>query len=37
MIFIENAMEKIGNDCLIINLKANNFYEGQKLRKEDFE
>ena len=36
MIFIENAMEKIGDDCLIINLKANNFFEGQKLRKEDF-
>ena len=37
MIFIKNALEKIGNDCLIINLKANNFFEGEGLRKEDFE
>ena len=37
MIFIKNALEKIGNDCLIINLKANNFFEGEGLRKEDFD
>ena len=37
MIFIKNALEKIGNDCLIINLKANNFFEGKGLLKEDFD
>ena len=37
MIFIKNALQKIGNDCLIINLKANNFFEGEGLRKEDFD
>ena len=38
MIFINNALKKIGNDCLIVNLKANNFFEGEEgLRKEDFE
>ena len=37
MIFIKNALEKIGNDCLIINLKAKNFFEGDSLRKEDFD
>ena len=37
MIFINNALQKIGNDCLIINLKANNFFEGEGLRKEDFD
>ena len=28
MIFINNALRKIGNEGLIVNLKANNFYEG---------
>ena len=37
MIFIDNAIQKIGKDCLIVNLKANNFYEGEGLRKEDFD
>ena len=37
MIFVNNALQKIGKDCLIINLKANNFFEGEGLRKEDFE
>ena len=37
MIFINNAIQKIGNDCLIVNLKAKNFFEGEGLRKEDFE
>ena len=37
MIFIKNALQKIGNDCLIVNLKANNFFEGEGLRKEDFD
>ena len=38
MIFINNALSKIGNDCLIVNLKANNFFEGEEgLRKEDFD
>ena len=38
MIFINNAIQKIGNDCLIINLKAKNFFEeGERLRKEDFD
>ena len=36
MIFINNAKKKIGNEGLIINLKANNFYQGQGLRPEDF-
>ena len=37
MIFINNALSKIGKDCLIVNLKANNFFEGEGLRKEDFD
>ena len=37
MIFINNAIQKIGKDCLIVNLKAKNFFEGEGLRKEDFE
>ena len=37
MIFINNALQKIGRDCLIINLKANNFFNGESLRKEDFD
>ena len=37
MIFINNAINKIGKDCLIVNLKANNFFEGEGLRKEDFD
>ncbi len=37
MIFINNAIQKIGKDCLIVNLKAKNFFEGDGLRKEDFE
>ena len=37
MIFINNAIQKIGNDCLIVNLKAKNFFEGDGLRKEDFD
>jgi len=36
MIFINNAKKKIGNNGLIINLKANNFYEKHSLRPEDF-
>ena len=36
MIFINNAKKKIGSEGLIINLKANNFYQGQGLRPEDF-
>ena len=36
MIFINNAKKKIGNEGLIISLKANNFYQGQGLRPEDF-
>ena len=36
MIFINNAKKKIGEKGLIINLKANNFYQGQGLRPEDF-
>ena len=38
MIFINNALRKIGNEGLIVNLKANNFYEGEEsLSKEDFD
>lgn len=37
MIYINNATKKIGKDGLIIYLKANNFFEGETLRKEDFE
>ena len=38
MIFINNALNKIGKDGLIVNLKANNFYEGEEnLSKEDFD
>ena len=37
MIFIKNAINKIGKDCLIVNLKSNNFFEGEGLRKEDFD
>ena len=36
MIFINNFKKKIGANGLIINLKANNFYEKQILRPEDF-
>ena len=36
MIFINNAKKKIGNEGLIIKLKANNFFEGQGLRPDDF-
>ena len=36
MIFINNAKKKIGKDGLILNLKANNFFEGQGLRPDDF-
>ncbi len=36
MIFINNAKKKIGKEGLIINLKANNFYQGQGLRPDDF-
>ena len=36
MIFINNALNKIGRNGLIVNLKANNFYEGESLSKEDF-
>ena len=36
MIFIENALQKIGKECLIVKLKANNFFQGDSLRKEDF-
>ena len=36
MIFINNAKRKIGNDGLIVNQKANNFYESEGLRPEDF-
>lgn len=37
MIFINNAIDKIGADCLIVNLKAHNFFQGEGLRKEDFD
>ena len=38
MIFINNALKKIGNEGLIVNLKANNFYEGEEsLSGEDFD
>ena len=37
MIFINNALQKIGKECLIINLKANNFFNNESLRKEDFD
>ena len=36
MIFINNAKKKIGEYGLIINQKANNFYEKDALRPEDF-
>ena len=36
MIFINNAKKKIGEKGLIVNLKANNFYQGQGLRPDDF-
>ena len=36
MIFINSFKKKIGTNGLIINLKANNFYEKQSLRPEDF-
>ena len=36
MIFINNAKKKIGNEGLIIKLKANNFFEGKGLRPDDF-
>ena len=36
MIFINNAKKKIGKEGLIIKLKANNFYQGQGLRPDDF-
>ena len=32
-----NALQKIGKDCLIVGLKSKNFFEGNGLRKEDFE
>ena len=38
MIFINNAIKKIGEECLIVNLKADNFFKGEEgLRKEDFD
>ena len=38
MIFINNALKKTGKDGLIVNLKANNFYEGEEsLNREDFD
>ena len=38
MIFVNNALKKIGNEGLIVNLKANNFYEGEEsLSGEDFD
>ena len=38
MIFINNALNKIGKDGLIVSLKANNFYEGEEsLSGEDFD
>jgi hypothetical protein len=38
MIFIKNAIKKIGDKGLILNLKANHFYEGEEsLSKEDFD
>ena len=36
MIFINNAKKKIGKYGLIVNQKANNFYEKDALRPEDF-
>ena len=38
MIFINNALKKIGNEGLIVSLKANNFYEGEEsFSQEDFD
>jgi hypothetical protein len=38
MIFINNALKKIGKEGLIVSLKANNFYEGEEcFSKEDFD
>ena len=36
MIYINNAKKKIGPEGLIINLKANNFYQTRGLRPDDF-
>ena len=36
MIYINNAKKKIGPEGLIINLKANNFYQTKGLRPDDF-
>ena len=36
MFYINNAKKKIGKEGLIINLKANNFYQGQGLRQDVF-
>ena len=38
MIFINNALKKIGNEGLIVTLKANNFYEWEEsFSQEDFD
>ena len=38
MIFINNALKKIGNEGLIVSLKANNFYQGEdSFSQEDFD
>ena len=38
MIFINNALKKIGSEGLIVSLKANNFYEGEEsFSQEDFD
>ena len=38
MIFINNALKKIGDEGLIVSLKANNFYEGEEsFSQEDFD
>ena len=36
MIFINSAIRQFGENALIINYKAKQFFNGQKLGKEDF-
>ena len=36
MIFINSAIKQIGQDCLIFNLKTQDFYHGTDLKKEEF-
>ena len=37
MIFINSAIRQFGENALIINYKAKQFFNGQKLGKEDFD